>query len=80
MQTKSLEITYQAQPQFDRLSAAERDELDHSLTDPELRQAAGHRLANAGNWVTPIGSKRVLRKIADDGHPVILSVVEAAAA
>jgi hypothetical protein len=78
MQTKTLEVTYHAQPQFERLSAAEQDKLDRILTDPELRQAGPHRLSNSGHWITPIGSKRVLWKIADDGHPIVLSVVEAA--
>ena len=78
MQASKLQITYHAQPQFDRLTKAEKVELERLVTNPRLPSA---ELAPSGNFVSRLGAtKRVVWSISDRKLPIILSVVEADAA
>jgi hypothetical protein len=78
MHAKSFEVTYQAEPQFHRLSKAEEAELERVVTDP---QRPGSELPPPGKFVSRLGaSKRVVWTLSDQGRPRIVSVVEADAA
>jgi hypothetical protein len=78
MHARSFEVTYHAEPQFERLSKAEKAELERLVTDPHR---PGRELPASGKFVSRLGaSKRVVWTLSDQGRPRILSVVEGDAA
>jgi len=80
VQAKKVQVTYHAKSQFERLSKTEKDELVRMLTDPDLRLRP-QKTVPSGNSVSRLGAtKRVVWKLSENGNPLVLSVVEAAAA
>lgn len=78
MDAQPIDVTYQAEPGFDRLSESEKAEVIDRLGNPGAHPEF-HRKVAADRVLTQIGrTKRVLWTKSETGQTRILSVVDRA--
>ncbi|GAB6845190.1 hypothetical protein HNR00_004231 [Methylorubrum rhodinum] len=78
MDTQSIDVSYQAEPGYDRLSDSEKAEVADRLGNPAAHPEL-HRHVADDRVLTRIGrTKRVLWTRSEDGRARILSVVDRA--
>jgi hypothetical protein len=68
-------ISYPARAQVELLSKSDKRALAELFSRPDLRRAEVTKQTDSGNYVSRLGSRRVLWRMADR-TPMILSVVD----